>query len=150
MPGISVWGPHTWTMLHTLAAKIKESDHPRLVGQHFAHIKRICAALPCPECSQHATAFLNTIKPSTISTKQDFINMLYLFHNMVNVRKKKPLFNHLNLNKYKTISLPQAYKNFVSVYHTRGNMKMLAETFQRQLVVRDLRTWLNTNRLSFS
>jgi hypothetical protein len=150
MPGISVWGPHTWTMLHTLAEKINETDYPRLSAQLFGMVKRICAVLPCPECSEHATTFLNTIKQSNISNKEDFINMLYLFHNRVNVRKKKPLFNHLNLNKYKSISLPQAYSNFISVFHTRGNMKMLAETFQRQLVIRDLRTWLNTNRLSFS
>ena len=150
MPGISVWGPPTWTMLHILAEKIKESDYPRLSAQLFGMVKRICAVLPCPECSKHSMTFLNTIKPSNISTKIDFINMLYLFHNMVNVKKKKPLFHYGNMAKYKQISIQTAYRNFISVFNTRGNMKMLAEAFQRQLVIRDLRTWLNTNRHSFS
>lgn len=150
MPGISVWGPPTWTMLHILAEKVSETDYPRLSGPLFGMIKRICAVLPCPDCAQHATMFLNTIKMSSISTKQDFINMLYLFHNMVNVKKKKPLFNHLNMVKYKQINIQIAFKNFVTVYNTRGNMKMLAEAFQRQLVIKDLRNWLNTNRTSFT
>jgi hypothetical protein len=150
MPAISVWGPPTWTMLHILAEKINEADYPRLSAQLFALIKRICAVLPCPECSQHSTTFLNKIKPSNISTKRDLINMLYIFHNMVNVKKKKPLFNYENMAKYKQITIQHAYRNFISVYNTRGNMKMLAETFQRQIVVRDLRTWINTHRLSFS
>jgi hypothetical protein len=150
MPAISVWGPPTWTMLHILAEKINEADYPRLSAQLFGLIKRICAVLPCPECSQHSMTFLNTIKPSNISTKRDLINVLYVFHNMVNVKKKKPLFNYGNMGRYKQISIQQAYRNFISVYNTRGNMKMLAETFQRQIVVRDLRTWLNTHRLSFS
>jgi len=150
MPAISVWGPPTWTMLHVLAEKLNEADYLRLHSQLFGMIKRICAVLPCPDCSQHATTFLNTIKLPNISTKENFINMLYLFHNMVNVKKKKPLFNHINMAKYKQINIQHAYKNFVSVYNTRGNMKMLAETFQRQIVIRDLRTWINTHRLSFS
>jgi len=150
MPGISVWGPPTWTMLHILAEKVSETDYPRLSAQLFGMIKRICAVLPCPDCSQHATTFFNTVKMTTISTKQDFINMLYLFHNMVNGKKKKPLFNHMNMVKYKQINIQIAFKNFVAVYNTRGNMKMLAEAFQRQLVIRDLRNWLNTNRISFS
>ena len=150
MPAISVWGPPTWTMLHILAEKLNENDYPRLSAQLFGLIKRICAALPCPECSEHATTFLNTIKQSNISTKEDFINMLYLFHNRVNVRKHKPLFNHINMPRYKLINIQIAFKNFISVYNTRGNMKLLAETFQRQLVIKDLRNWLNTNRLSFS
>ena len=62
MPGISVWGPPTWTMLHILAEKVNETDYPRLSAQLFGMVKRICAVLPCPECSEHATTFLNTIK----------------------------------------------------------------------------------------
>ena len=150
MPAISVWGPPTWIMLHKLAEALHEADYPRLSAQLFGFIRRICAALPCPECSQHATTFLNTVKPSSISNKTDFVNTLYLFHNMVNVRKHKPLFNHQSVARYRSIHIQAAFKNFVSVYNTRGDLKLLAETFQRQLVVKDLRHWLNTNRLSFS
>jgi len=149
MPAISVWGPPTWTMLHVLAEKINDADFVKLHLQLFGLIKRIAATLPCPDCAQHATLFLNKLKVSDYSTKELFINMLYLFHNMVNVRKKKPLFNHANMPRYKTIPIQIAYKNFVSVFNTRGDLRMLTETFQRQLVIKDLRAWLTTHRNSF-
>jgi hypothetical protein len=150
MPPIQIWGPSTWTLFHTMAEKINENDFARLLPQLFGLIKRICSFLPCPDCSQHATRFLGKIKNEDISTKTDFKNMLYCFHNSVNARKKKPLYNHINMEKYKLIPLHVAFKNFVSVYNTRGNMRLLAETFQRKLVVRDLRNWLQLNINSFS
>jgi hypothetical protein len=150
MPSIQIWGPSTWTILHTMAEKINENDFARLLPQFFGFIRRICAFLPCPECSQHATRFLAKLKKEDISTKTDFKNMLYCFHNVVNAKKHKPLYNHINMEKYKSIPLQVAFNNFVSVYNTRGNMRLLAETFQRKLVVRDLKSWLLTNVNSFS
>jgi len=149
MPPISVWGPPTWTFLHVLAEKISEADFAKLHVQLFGFIKQIGATLPCPDCAQHATAFFNKIKMSDISTKQLFIDMLYLFHNMVSAKKRKPLFNHVNMSKYKTIPIQIAYQNFVSVFNTRGDMRMLTETFRRQLVIKNLRNWLITHRNSF-
>jgi hypothetical protein len=150
MPSIQIWGPSTWTLLHTMAEKIIESDYTRLFSQFFGLIKRICSFLPCPDCSQHASRFLAKIKNEDVSTKIDFQNMLYCFHNSVNVRKKKLMFNHIHLEKYKQIPLQVAFNNFVAVYNTKGNMRQLAETFQRNLVIRDLKKWLLLNIKSFS
>lgn len=149
MPAPTIWGPPIWTLLHTMAEKIKEDEYNKLVPQLFGLIKRICAFLPCPECSQHATTFLAKIKPQEISSKTDFKNMLYLFHNMVNFRKKKPLYNYSNINNYKNVNIQQAFNNFVMVYNTTGNMKLLTESFQRQLIIKDLKTWLINNHSSF-
>jgi hypothetical protein len=41
------------------------------------------------------------------------------------------------------------YNNFVNVYHTRGNMKLLAESFQRKIVLIDFKKWLMKNIQSF-
>ena len=149
MPAISLWGPCTWTFFHVLAEKIKEEDYARLSSSLFALIKRICTYLPCPDCSVHATRFLAKIKDEDILTKTDFQNMLYLFHNAVNVRKKKPLFNHVYLDRYKAISLEGAYNNFLRVYNTKGNMKMLTESFQRSFIVNELKQFLLQNQKSF-
>lgn len=150
MPAISLWGPSTWTFFHVIAEKIKEQDYPRLSLPLFALIKRICAYLPCPDCSSHATRFLGKIRDEDILTKQDFQNMLYLFHNAVNVRKKKPMFNHVNLVKYSEISLEGAYNNFLRVYNTKGNMNLLTESFQRSFVIKELKMFLLQNQKSFS
>jgi hypothetical protein len=149
MPAPTIWGPPIWTLLHTMAEKIKEDEYNKLIPQLFGLIKRICAFLPCPECSQHATTFLAKIKPQEISSKTDFKNMLYLFHNMVNFRKKKSLYNYSNINNYKNVNIQHAFNNFVMVYNTKGNMKLLTESFQRQLVIKDLKTWLINNHSSF-
>jgi len=149
MPAPSVWGPPTWTLLHTLAEKIHEEDFNKLIPQMFMLIKRICAYLPCPDCSQHATQFLAKLKPEQMATKIEFKNTLYLFHNMVNARKKKPLFNYGNINYYQNLNIFNVFNNFVSIYNTKGNMKLLSESFQRLLVIKDLKRWLINNINSF-
>lgn len=149
MPAPSVWGPPTWTLLHTLAEKIHEEDFNKLMPQMFILIKRICAYLPCPDCSQHATQFLAKLKPEQMASKIEFKNTLYLFHNMVNARKKKPLFNYGNINYYQNLNIINVFNNFISIYNTKGNMKLLTESFQRVLVIKDLKRWLMNNINSF-
>lgn len=149
MPAPSVWGPPTWTLLHTMAEKIHEEDFNKLMPQMFILIKRICAYLPCPDCSQHATQFLAKLKPEQMASKIEFKNTLYLFHNMVNARKKKPLFNYGNINYYQNLNIINVFNNFISIYNTKGNMKLLTESFQRVLVIKDLKRWLINNINSF-
>jgi hypothetical protein len=149
MPAPEIWGPPTWTLLHTLAEKIHEDDFNKLMPQMFGLIKRICSYLPCPECSQHATRFLAKLKPEQIATKLELKNTLYLFHNMVNAKKKKHLFNYGNINVYQNLNIVNVFNNFVSVYNTKGNMKLLTESFQRALIIKDLKRWLMNNHNSF-
>jgi hypothetical protein len=143
------WGPPTWTLFHTLAEKIHEDTFQILGPQLFYHIKKICANLPCPECSQHASTFLAKINFNGIKSKTDFKNMLCFFHNTVNYRKKKPVFDVTGLEKYKEYNVINVYNKFVSVYHTKGNMKLIADSFQRKLVLVDFKKWLMQNIQSF-
>ena len=76
-----VWGPPIWTLFHVLAEKINERAYPFYAGQLFSVIKNICSALPCPECTSDASIFLGKIKIQDLKTKNDFKNMVYLFHN---------------------------------------------------------------------
>ncbi len=146
-----VWGPPVWALLHTLAEKLNEShiQHRVIKGDLFKFIKRICAFLPCPECSKDATLFLNRVKPSDIQTKQQLINMLYLFHNHVNVKKRKGLFNYENLNQYKTQNIIYVLNNFANAYNTNGNMKLLSDSFQRKRILSDFKNWILTNNSGF-
>jgi len=87
---IEIWGPATWNFFHTIAEKIKE-EHFNIIGpQLFLIIRRICLNLPCPDCSQHANAFLNRVNFSKIHSKDEFKNMLCFFHNEVNKKKENP------------------------------------------------------------
>ena len=141
----STWGPPIWKLFHVLIEKIKDDSFKNIYLSLFNHIKRICSYLPCPECSKHATHFLSTVKMEQISNKIDFKHMLHYFHNKVNLRKKKPLFQQSHLDKYKNNFLIPTYNNFISVYNTKGNLNMLTESFQRQLVIKDFKKWILQN-----
>ena len=141
----SVWGPPIWLLFHTLAEKINEEQFTRLIPMLFMFIRRICMYLPCPECSQHATRFLSKVKPEHIANKNDFKNMLFVFHNAVNKRKNKTTFNYVDMDNYKSSNIINAFNCFISVYNTKGNMRLLAESFQRQLITKGFKKWLINN-----
>jgi hypothetical protein len=146
---IEIWGPAVWNLFHTLAEKIKEDQYPIIGGQLFGFIRRICANLPCPDCAEHATQFMNRIQFRQIKTKTDFKNMLWYFHNAVNKRKVKPMYPMNDLAIYADYNLVYVFNQFVATYQTKGNMKLLAETFQRRIVVNDLKKWLMENIKAF-
>ena len=136
-----VWGPAVWTLFHTLIAKIDERIYPQIAPQLFYMIVRICRFLPCPECSSDASIFLARIKMSDMKTKRQFKDTFYLFHNRVNAKKRKQLFNYGNIDTYARTNLINVVNNFIGKYQTKGNMKLIAESFQRQLVIADFKKW---------
>jgi hypothetical protein len=144
-----VWGPPIWRFFHTLAEKMNENAYPVIYKQLFYFICQICKHLPCPQCSSDATRFLAKIKIQDLKTKTDFKNMLYIFHNYVNTKKRKALFNYANINTYKNYKLMQVYNDFVSHYNTKGNMNLLTESFQRQFVIKGFKKWFITNIKAF-
>lgn len=146
----SYWGPNTWEFFHTATIQMKEESFP-LIGNTFISILRtICMHLPCPECSEHAKEFWRFVRIENIQTKQDMINLIFVFHNMVNKRKRAPLFLHENLiPKYGQNNLVHVYSNFVKTFHTKGNMQQLNESFHRNIMLSQLRLWMLSNLQHF-
>ena len=149
MPSPEVWGPPIWTFFHTLAEKIKEEHYHKIILPLLSFIRRICSFLPCPTCSTHAIFFLNQLKPENYKTKSDLKTLFFMFHNQVNLRKKKPIHNFSNLEKYKSMNLIYCYNQFIRVYNTKGNMNLLTESFQRTLVIKDFKKWFLQHIHSF-
>jgi hypothetical protein len=140
------WGPPIWTFFHVLAEKINDEKFHLIFPPLFGFIRRICSVLPCPECSQHATIFLSKVNPDGVRNKDDFRNIMCIFHNIVNRRKQKPAFDRRILTeRYGEIGPIIAYNSFVSAFQTKGNMKLLADTFQRTLVLADFKKWFLSN-----
>lgn len=137
-----VWGPAIWTLFHTLADRIREDAYEFIFPSLFNIITRICKYLPCPECANDATIFLARIKHSDLRTKIQFKNTFYLFHNYVNAKKRKRLFNYSNINMYNKLKLVNVINNFINNYQTKGNMKLLNESFQRQFVINDFKNFI--------
>ena len=146
----SQWGPPTWRFMHTLAHKIKEEQFVALRSKLVSFIVNICHTLPCPDCAQHAREFWKSISPSATESKHKLMNVLYVFHNRVNGRRKMPLFRYEDLRRYGEILFIPCYNNFAKNFVVRGvPPQLLAESFRRSLLMRDLRRWLSDNILAF-
>ena len=140
-----VWGPPIWTFFHKLAENINEEHFNSKKNELFSYIKNICALLPCPECSKDAVIFLGKIDINKIQTKEQFKNLFFIFHNYVNNKKRKTIFQSSNLDIYKKYNLINVYNNFIRVYNTNGNMKLLNESFQRKMLISKFKIWFIKN-----
>jgi sulfur relay (sulfurtransferase) DsrC/TusE family protein len=144
-----VWGPAVWRLFHTLSERLNDNAYNALSRQLFGFFVRICKFLPCPDCSNDASIFLAKIRFSDIKNKIEFKNTFYLFHNWVNAKKRKPLFNYGNINNYSKYRLVDVLNDFYAKYQTKGNMKLLTESFQRQFVVKDFNNWIKYTIAAF-
>lgn len=139
------WGPPTWVFLHTLCEKIKDTSFPIIGKSLMSFIINICSNLPCPECSQHAKLFWSKVNKNNITNKIDLINLLFVFHNVVNKRKNYQPFKYQDLQYYKTKNIIETYNSFSRNYNTKGNMKLLTESFHRNIMMSSLKKWLMSN-----
>lgn len=139
------WGPSTWLFMHTLAAKLKDSSFP-VVGPQLIHVFiKICNNLPCPECAQHSKLFWSKVKTNNIKNKNDIINLLFVFHNIVNQKKNNKPFKYENLRYYETKNVIETYNTFSKNFNTRGNMNLINESFHRNMMLTSLKTWMMSN-----
>jgi len=141
------WGEPTWFLFHTLACKVKEDCFQKVRGDLLNHIYSICANLPCPMCANHAMEYMKNINFNTIRTKQDLIDMLYVFHNAVNKKKNFPQFPHADLeSKYSKAVTKNIIFNFL--YHFQDKHKsvhMIANDMFRARQVELLKECFNKN-----
>uniref|UniRef100_A0A6C0IIY3 thiol oxidase n=1 Tax=viral metagenome TaxID=1070528 RepID=A0A6C0IIY3_9ZZZZ len=144
-----VWGEPIWFLFHTLAEKIKDEHFLSKKNDIINLIKSICANLPCPKCTDHATDYMNKLNIESIKTKRDLKDLLYKFHNDVNKRKNFSEFPHEELDaKYKSASTVKVINYFISSYKEKSrNVQMIATELSRMRVLRHAQQWL-TNNLS--
>ena len=90
-PDTAVWGPSLWRILHTLA---ECSDNSPL---WVDIVNAMEIYIPCPTCKTHFTEYKRN-NPITISN-QGIVDWFFIFHNVVNARLGKPLFDAAGLPK---------------------------------------------------
>ena len=143
------WGPPIWKFFHFLTFRLKNPD---LVTTLFNQIQQLCKYLPCPDCSQHATAFFTRVPPGSIRTIIDLQNLLFVFHNSVNARKKKPIYPaDLLAASYSSFDVIREYNNFSRVYNNRSghNIRLFPNSMQRVFTNKGFRLWLIANYAAF-
>jgi hypothetical protein len=141
----SQWGTPTWIFMHTIAEKLKEENFPTIGPSLIRMIIQICNNLPCPECSDHAKQFWAKVKVQNIRTKTDLINLIFVFHNMVNKRKGTLPFKYVDLQYYKTTKLIDTFNTFSRNFNTKGNMTLINQSFHRNMFLNTFRSWLMNN-----
>lgn len=140
------WGPPTWFALHTLAEKVKETAFPKVRRELIEMIFKICNNLPCPDCANHATRYMQSINVDTIQTKRHLKDMLYQFHNSVNSRKGYPMFSYEELNeKYALSNTSNILKNFMSNFEQNYSNRVNPNNFHRSRAIGTLKKWLTDN-----
>jgi hypothetical protein len=140
-----IWGRPTWAFIHTLAEKIKETSFPLIGSQLIGAIIQICNHLPCPECAQHAKQFWAKVNIGNIRNREDLINILFVFHNMVNKRKRYNSFKYVDLQYYKSRNVTETYNSFAKNFNTNGNMNLINESFHRNRMLASLKKWVMVN-----
>lgn len=145
------WGAPTWFLFHTLAEKIKESEFPRLRKELLDIIYNICINLPCPICSKHATEYLKGINFNAIETKSQLKQMLFHFHNSVNMRKGLPLFTLSELDaKYAASNTGAIITYFMQHFQNKSyNIRLIADELHRKKLMNQLNTWLSAHIYAF-
>ena len=152
MSPINKWGPPTWILFHTLAYKLKESEYKTLGPVLFNFITQVCHNLPCPTCAEHAKTYINRLMKDTsfITNKKLFINALYIFHNDVNERIKKPMFKYEDLTSaYQGKNIISVYNNFVQHFHSTGNLTLINQNFHKKRIINSFKLWIVRNINSF-
>lgn len=137
------WGAPTWYLFHTLAEKVKENSFPVIRKELLDIIFVICTNLPCPDCANHATRFMQGVNYDTIVTKLDFKELLFRFHNSVNARKGFPIFSRSELDDmYSRANTSNIIINFYNNFKTT-NMKVTTNSFYRATSFNNVKSWLN-------
>jgi hypothetical protein len=90
---------------------------------------------------------MNSVNFSTIQNKNDLINLLWRFHNEVNVKKNVPIFPYEELQeKYSRANLVNIIQLFM--YHFKdkhASLKMIADDMYRQKIATKMQDWFRQN-----
>ena len=145
------WGAPTWMFFHTLAEKVRDDQFPLIRVPLLNMVSNVCANLPCPDCAKHAREYMSKINFNAIRTKDDFKDLFFVFHNVVNERKGFPIADKTELDKYANYSLVSVITNFMYYFENRHmSPRLMADDFSRRKVAHEIKKWLSENITAFT
>ncbi len=103
----------TWLLLHSLASKIKEEKLIENKEKINNLIEDICKNLQCPVCVEHSTNYLNGNK-ITLDSKNELINYLYIFHNIINKITNKKIISIDIISNYENVKILNILENYIN------------------------------------
>ena len=140
------WGRPIWTFFHVMAQKVKPEYFNLVIQDFLKYILLVCATLPCPICSTHASEYMRSINMNNIRTKDDLINLFFNFHNVVNQRKGYAVLQKDQIPKYETANTIAAIKSFVHAFEDKSrSIKLMADDIARARISSQFKFWINGN-----
>ena len=140
------WGKPIWTFFHVMSQKIKPEYFNLVIKDFLNFILMICSALPCPICSTHASEYLRAINFNNIRSKEDLINLFYVFHNVVNQRKSYAVLQRDNIPSYENENTVAVLRNFIYAFEDKSrSMKLMADDLARSRISARFKFWINEN-----
>lgn len=141
------WGEPTWFFFHTIAEKVKPEFFNESREDIFDIIRQVCSTLPCPNCAQHATEYMQKIRFQNIRTKEDLQIMLWAFHNEVNKRKGFALFPMEALSEKYSKAMTRNIIQLFLYHHAdkHASFRMIADDYFRTRTVSNLKVWFIKN-----
>jgi hypothetical protein len=141
------WGEPTWFLFHTLSEKIKDEKFASLKPELLKLFYSICVNLPCPDCANHAKAYMDKINFNIIQNKEQLINLFFVFHNNVNARKGFPLFKYEDIHdKYSKAITVNIIQNFLQAFSQKNkNVHMIANDMHRKRLIITITSWFDKN-----
>ena len=145
------WGNATWYLFHTLAFKMRDEHFEELKDDFLTICANICTNLPCPDCSEHATKIMFNVKRDHIKTKKDLQLFFFDFHNSVNRRVRKPVFNEEQMFMYHKAITKNIVFNYITIMsRNQNNIKLLSNSFHRDMTMNYFKKWITHNSNKFN
>jgi hypothetical protein len=141
------WTHATWNLFHCIPEKIKKEDFNCMKSEIIHYIKGICNRLPCPECAHHASMYMNNINPNNIKTPEDLKNIIFVFHNSVNKKTKKKIYDQDVLQQYKSMKLHKVLNDFFETFNSssKGNFTFMSENYNRKIFTDTFLVFMRNN-----
>ena len=141
------WGEPTWFLFHTLAHKIKDEHFTQIRIELLNTIATICNNLPCPTCTEHASAYIKRVPFYSIQSKQGLKDFLFKFHNEVNKQKGFTQYSYNDLDsKYEYANTSNIIHNFIFYFQDKSHsIRMIANDMFRMRISNQLKQWFNAN-----
>lgn len=144
-PPRMAWGKPTWYFLHCLTYKIKPEHFDAMKDEILGTIYSICSGLPCPYCAEHAKEYLSRINFKAIQTKDEMIDLMYMFHNSVNKRKGYKLLSRNDLDQvYLPMNIVHVFNEFMRHFDKKNSSKLVHDTLFRTRQAQTIKIWFQS------
>ena len=87
-----IWGPNFWRTFHTVLESSPEYISNEVLNHYIKFIKYFFITLPCETCATDAVFYFKGNQPAGIKTRTELIKWGIDFHNHVNRKLGKKIF----------------------------------------------------------